>query len=109
MADEKTAERKLKWDEENRLLASDDNGFVTNYWYDADGERTEKTSPEIYGKPHLGSCRPAAYGRIETVSERGYRGIRRCEIPGIQRLLESGNSCSEQYQLPEGRSGRKAV
>ena len=35
-----------KWDEENRLLASDDNGFVTNYWYDADGERTVKTSGE---------------------------------------------------------------
>ena len=46
MADEKAAERKLKWDEENRLLASDDNGFVTNYWYDADGERTVKTSGE---------------------------------------------------------------
>ena len=46
MADEKTAERKLKWDEENRLLASDDNGFVTNYWYDVDGERTVKTSGE---------------------------------------------------------------
>ena len=46
MTDEKTAERKLKWDEENRLLASDDNGFVTNYWYDADGERTVKTSGE---------------------------------------------------------------
>ena len=46
MVDEKTAERKLKWDEENRLLASDDNGFVTNYWYDADGERTVKTSGE---------------------------------------------------------------
>ena len=46
MADEKIAERKLKWDEENRLLASDDNGFVTNYWYDADGERTVKTSGE---------------------------------------------------------------
>ena len=30
-------------DEGNRLLASDDNGFVTNYWYDADGERTVKT------------------------------------------------------------------
>ena len=30
----------------NRLLASDDNGFVTNYWYDADGERTVKTSGE---------------------------------------------------------------
>ena len=40
------AERKLKWDEENRLLSSDDNGFVTNYWYDADGERTVKTSGE---------------------------------------------------------------
>ena len=46
VADEKTAERKLKWDEENRLLTSDDNGFVTNYWYDADGERTVKTSGE---------------------------------------------------------------
>ena len=46
IADEKIAERKLKWDEENRLLASDDNGFVTNYWYDADGERTVKTSGE---------------------------------------------------------------
>ena len=51
MADEKTTERKLKWDEENRLLASDDNGFVTNYWYDADGERTVKTlgeSDQVY-------------------------------------------------------------
>ena len=46
VADEKAAERKLKWDEENRLLASDDNGFVTNYWYDADGKRTVKTSGE---------------------------------------------------------------
>ena len=44
IADEKAAERKLKWDEENRLLAY--NGFVTNYWYDADGERTVKTSGE---------------------------------------------------------------
>lgn len=44
--DEKANERKLKWDEENRLLASDDDGFVTNYWYDADGERTVKTSGE---------------------------------------------------------------
>jgi YD repeat-containing protein len=44
--DGKAHERKLKWDEENRLLASDDDGFVTNYWYDADGERTVKTSGE---------------------------------------------------------------
>ena len=44
--DSNAAERKLRWDEENRLTASDDNGFVTNYWYDADGERTVKTSGE---------------------------------------------------------------
>lgn len=41
-----TRERKLIWDEENCLLAVDDNGFVSNYWYDADGERTVKTSGE---------------------------------------------------------------
>ena len=44
--DSTAVERKLRWDEENRLTASDDNGFVTNYWYDADGERTVKTSGE---------------------------------------------------------------
>lgn len=44
--DNSVGERKLKWDEENRLIASDDNGFVTNYWYDANGERTVKTSGE---------------------------------------------------------------
>ena len=46
MLDSNAAERKLRWDEENRQTASDDNGFVTNYWYDADGERTVKTSGE---------------------------------------------------------------
>ena len=46
--DEKAHERKLKWDEENRLLASDDDGFVTNYWYDADGERMVKTNTEHF-------------------------------------------------------------
>ena len=30
--DEKAHERKLKWDEENRLLASDDYRFVICYW-----------------------------------------------------------------------------
>lgn len=44
--DNSVGERKLIWDEENRLLAVDDNGFVSNYWYDADGERTVKTSGE---------------------------------------------------------------
>ena len=69
--DEKATEQKFKWNEENRLLAADENysikqeqsqtclsyaerennrpkvnGFVSNYWYDADGERTVKTSGE---------------------------------------------------------------
>ena len=44
--DEKASEQKFKWDEENRFLAADENGFVSNYWYDADGERTVKTSGE---------------------------------------------------------------
>ena len=69
--DNSAAERKLKWNDENRLLAADENysikrdqsqtclsyaerennrpkvnGFVSNYWYDADGERTVKTSGE---------------------------------------------------------------
>ena len=44
--DEKATEQKYKWDEENRFLAADENGFVSNYWYDADGERTVKTSGE---------------------------------------------------------------
>ena len=44
--DEKANEQKYRWDEENRLLAADENGFVSNYWYDAVGERTVKTSGE---------------------------------------------------------------
>lgn len=44
--DKKASEQKYRWDEENRLLAADENGFVSNYWYDADGERTVKTSGE---------------------------------------------------------------
>ena len=44
--DNSVGERKLIWDEENRLLSVDGNGFVSNYWYDADGERTVKTSGE---------------------------------------------------------------
>ncbi len=42
-------ERKLLWDEENRLLALSDNGFVSNYWYDAAGERTVKESGDGEG------------------------------------------------------------
>ena len=44
--DDKASEQKFRWDEENRLLAADENGFVSNYWYDANGERTVKTSGE---------------------------------------------------------------
>ena len=33
---------RMLWDEENRLTAISENGYVSNYWYDADGERTIK-------------------------------------------------------------------
>ena len=36
--------RQLHWDEENRLLAINDNGHVSSYFYDANGERTVKMS-----------------------------------------------------------------
>ena len=49
---EKAGERKLRWDEENRLLSSDDNGFVTNYWYDADAYEKMQF---YYHPDHLGS------------------------------------------------------
>jgi len=42
----KTNERRMLWDEENRLLAVSDNGYVSNYWYDAAGERAVKESGE---------------------------------------------------------------
>ncbi len=44
-----TNSRKMLWDEENRLLSVSDNGFVSNYWYDASGERTVKESSDGQG------------------------------------------------------------
>ncbi|WP_370457715.1 RHS repeat domain-containing protein, partial [Dysgonomonas sp. ZJ709] len=48
-ANEKANERKLLWDEENRLQAINDNGFISGYWYDASGERVIKTSGDDEG------------------------------------------------------------
>ncbi|MBR2262194.1 MAG: hypothetical protein IJ916_10930, partial [Paludibacteraceae bacterium] len=36
--------RQILWDEENHLLSINDNGFVSNYFYDYNGERTVKLS-----------------------------------------------------------------
>jgi RHS repeat-associated protein len=41
---EKALEKKMLWDEENRLGAVDINGYVSNYTYDAGGERVTKMS-----------------------------------------------------------------
>ncbi len=38
------SERKLLWDDENRLMAISDNGYVSTYRYDSDGNRTVKLS-----------------------------------------------------------------
>ena len=40
--EDKTSEVKYRWDEENRLLGISENGYVSTYWYDADGNRTVK-------------------------------------------------------------------
>ena len=39
---ELSREEKFRWDEENRLMAISQDGYVSNYWYDADGERVIK-------------------------------------------------------------------
>ena len=36
------SERRLLWDGQNRLRGLYDNGYVSLYWYDADGNRTVK-------------------------------------------------------------------
>ena len=39
---ELTREESFRWDEENRLMAISQDGYVSNYWYDGDGERVIK-------------------------------------------------------------------
>ncbi|MDR2948024.1 MAG: hypothetical protein LBV71_02330, partial [Prevotella sp.] len=48
-AEDKAQEKKLRWDEENRLLSIYTNGFIAGYWYDAAGERVIKTSGDDEG------------------------------------------------------------
>jgi RHS repeat-associated protein len=47
--DSGSGERKLVWDEENRLQSVYTNGFISGYWYDAAGERVIKTSGDDEG------------------------------------------------------------
>ena len=35
-------EEQFRWDEENRLMAISQDGYVSNYWYDGDGQRVIK-------------------------------------------------------------------
>jgi RHS repeat-associated protein len=48
-AEDKAQEKKLRWDEENRLQSIYTNGFIAGYWYDAAGERVIKTSGDDEG------------------------------------------------------------
>ena len=41
---QRAREERFRWDEENRLTALSQNGYVSHYWYDADGERDKRTS-----------------------------------------------------------------
>ena len=42
---QRAREERFRWDEENRLTALSQNGYVSHYWYDADGERDKRTVP----------------------------------------------------------------
>ena len=42
--EENISKRQLLWDDENRLLAINDNGYVSSYLYNANGDRTVKLS-----------------------------------------------------------------
>jgi len=92
--DEKATEQKYRWDEENRLLAADENGFVSNYWYDADGERTVKTSGEgeqIYVNSefaggHTNTAKFSLYVSPYLVANQGGRYTKHIYI-GSQRIV----------------------
>ena len=92
--DEKATEQKYKWDEENRLLAVDENGFVSNYWYDADGERTVKTSGEneaIYvnsefSEGNTGTARFSLYVSPYLVAGQGGKYTKHIYV-GSQRII----------------------
>ena len=43
---QRAREEKFRWDEENRLTALSQNGYVSNYWYDANGDRVIKEHGE---------------------------------------------------------------
>ena len=43
---QRTREERFRWDEENRLTALSQNGYVSNYWYDANGDRVIKEHGE---------------------------------------------------------------
>lgn len=95
-------QRKLLWDEENRLLAVSENGYVSNYWYDAAGERTVKSSGEGEGViingmlsgGNTGTKNYTAYVSPYTVvsnggqiSEHFYIGSQRI----VSKIINSGN------------------
>ena len=43
---QRSREERFRWDEENRLTALSQNGYVSNYWYDANGDRVIKEHGE---------------------------------------------------------------
>jgi YD repeat-containing protein len=61
--------RQFLWDEENRLQSVNNQGYVSHFWYDAQGNRTVKTSGEtknlfvnsLYSGGYSGTARFTAY------------------------------------------------
>ncbi len=107
----KNNERKLLWDEENRLLALSDNGFVSNYWYDAAGERTVKESGDgegvsvngVLSAGRTGTTNFTAYISPYTVIGNGGQMSKHIYI-GSQRIISklmNGGTMADPTQAPK--------
>ena len=70
---QRTREEKFRWDEENRLTALSQNGYVSHYWYDADGERTIKMHGGNMGCSSTAHLSTSLSARRERESKRFFR------------------------------------
>ena len=60
---QRTREERFRWDEENRLTALSQNGYVSHYWYDADGERDKRMPSLCHTFSHKSFYDPCLYAR----------------------------------------------
>ena len=113
---EQTSERKVLWDQENRVSAVSENGYVSSYVYGADGERVIKLSTEGAGAyvnglesgqssvPNTFSLYINQYYSVRNgnsvYTKHIYAGSQRI----VSKVIDKGNIAKPQY--PEVENGR---